>query len=386
MRRALLAVVIAGCGGGDGGPDAHPIGVPGTYTVAGRVQYEDRAPLETGALGEPTLKPARGVQVILIAEDDDAVLAMGTTAEDGAYALTFDGVGGEQLHVTAATTSVAPERPITVMRLDRNIQAFGGVTFAAGIDLTNDITATVESGTAQAFNVFDVLSGVMDHVRATYNPTPFPLAAIWERGSDDGTYYFERTMHLLGDRSDDDGFDDTVILHEAGHYIEDVEGRSDSPGGMHDGSPADPRLAWSEGFATYYALSVWGPPIYMDSNAGGGFAYNIDTQLTKANGGGAIGQNVSEDMVAEILWDLGDAGSPDDDGLAGTHPPVLKIQSLYLKTATLRPVGRSGADLVDALDGFFLGNGLGSCAAIRAIVVTAHTFPYDFAGPGGSCP
>ena len=387
MRHALVIAALAACGGGDSGPDAHPIGVPGTYMVSGSVQYEDQAPLPTGGLGPITPKPVRGALVTVVAEDDGAIIATGITDEAGAYALSFDGVGGEKLHVTAATTSTLPERPVTVSRTDGSVHGFGGLAFEAGIVMTSDVLATVESGTAQAFNTFDVLVGVMDHIRAVYShPTPVPLVAFWQRGSDDGTYYFERAMHLLGDQSDDDGFDDTVILHEAGHYIEEAEGRSDSPGGPHDGSPVDPRLAWSEGFATYYALTVWGEPIYMDSNAGGGFAYNIDTQLTKANGGGVIGQDVSEDMVAEVLWDMGDAGGTDDDPLAGTHGPVLNVQSLYLKTAVLRAVGRPGADLVDALDGFFVAAGLGTCGAMRTIVQTTHTFPYDFAGPGGNCP
>ena len=383
----LLLVLAAACGGDDPGPDAHPIGVPGTYMVSGIVQYEDRAPLPTGGLGPETPKPVRGATVIVVAEDDGAILASGITGEDGSYSLTFDGVGGEKLHVTAATSSILSERSVQVQRLDAATHAFGGAAFEAGIVTTSDVLATVASGTAQAFNVFDVLIGVMDHIRTTFgNPTPLPLVAFWQRGNDQGTFYGANAMYLLGDESDDDGFDDTVILHEAGHYIEDVYGRSDSPGGQHDGSPVDPRLAWSEGFSTYYALSVWGSPIYMDSNAGGGFAFNVDTDLTKANGAGAIGQDVSEDMVAEILWDMGDGGTGDDDPFTGTHTPVLTVQTQYLRSAVLRPVGSPGADLVDGLDGFFVGTGLGGCSAMRSIVVTTHTFPYDFAGPPGSCP
>ncbi len=392
MKRFAL-VLLAACGGGDSGPppDANLVGVAGTYSVAGVVRYEDQPPLESGSLGPISPKPARGVQVAAIAEVGGATLAMGITGDDGSYSLTFDAIGGDAVHILAATSSTLPERPINVQHIDANtgnpgaIHGFGGASFPAGIETVNDVLVTVASGEAGAFNVFDTLVDVMDRIRVTYaHPTPVPLIAFWQVGSDDGTYY-DGSIHLLGAADDDDGFDDTVILHEAGHYIEDVEGRSDSQGGQHDGSPTDPRLAWSEGFATYWAMAVRNIPLYMDSNAGGGWAYNADTELTKAVATGALNQPVSEDMVSEILWDLGDGGASDDDVFTtGEHDPVLKVQGLYLKTAALRQVGTAGVDLVDFLDGWFVTGGLTSCTGTRSIATT-HTYPYDFAGPS-ACP
>jgi hypothetical protein len=209
---------------------------------------------------------------------------------------------------------------------------------------------------------------------------------VWAPNSNDGTYWDGETIHLLGATSDDDGFDDPVILHELGHYVEQTFGRTDSPGGGHAGEPVDPRLAWSEGWSTYFAMSVVGVPVYVDSNADGGFNWNSDTDLTMANPNGPLDQRVSEDLVTQVLWDLGDAGAGDDDGHVGTHGPVLVVQSEYLRTATLRAVGREGVDLVDFLDGWFLAQGLTTCATTKTIVTTTHTFPYDYAGPAGACP
>jgi hypothetical protein len=172
--------------------------------------------------------------------------------------------------------------------------------------------------------------------------------------------------------------DDAVIIHEAGHYIEDVIGRSDSPGGSHDGSPTDPRLAWSEGFATYFAMAVRDVPFYVDSNAAGGWSYNGDVTVTQASGS-QMTQAVSEDMITEILWDLGDAGSADAMRLFALQP--------YLDAAVLRVIPQSGGvDLVDSLDGWFISYGLASCSAMRNIVNTTRAFPYDYGGAGGTCP
>lgn len=387
MRKLALALVATvGCGGEDTPVDAGNIGVPGTYTVSGIVSYEDKPPLDTGELGPVEPRVARGISVALIAEDDDDTLAMGVTGDDGSYTFTFDGVGGELVHVLAVASSLDPGRPVEVRRANGQLHGFGGTTFGAGVETSHDVLITIESGAAGAFNIFDTIVLVMDRVRVVYaTQTPFKLTAIWEVGTDDGTYYVPGEMHLLGEAADDDGFDDTVVIHEAGHWVEDKYGRSDSPGGGHDGSPTDPRLAWSEGFATYFAMAVRGTPFYIDSNADGGWSFNGDTSLTLANPAGALNQRVSEDMVTEILWDMADAGT-DDDPLAGTPDPVTAVQT-YLKSATLRAVpGSGGVDLLDALDGWFVTNGLGSCAAMRTIVNTTHTFPYDYGGTAGPCP
>jgi len=390
MRGWLSAVLaLAACGDNLPAPPDAP-GVFRTYTVGGVVRYEDRAPLAAGAdaaLGDPTPVPARGVSVAVIDDASGSTLATSTTDDTGTYSLAFATFGGEAVHVLASATSTLATRPITVLRLDNRIHGFGGATFGAGVAATQDVLVTIASGEAQAFNVFDQMVIGFDRLQAVYaDPSPPPLKIVWEKGNDDGTYYFEHAIHLLGDVSDDDGFDDTVMLHELGHYVEDVEGRTDSPGGSHDGTPTDPRLAWSEGWATYWALAVRDQPIYMDTNAGGGFNQNADIEVVKANAGGAIGQDVSEDMVAEILWDMGDAPSGDDDPLAGTHDADILVQQQYLKTAVLRNVGSGGADLVDWLDGWFVKDGLTHCTGVKKVVLTDHSFPYDFAGPGGTCP
>ncbi|HPH69197.1 MAG TPA: hypothetical protein PLF40_25765, partial [Kofleriaceae bacterium] len=143
-------------------------------------------------------------------------------------------------------------------------------------------------------------------------------------------------------------------------------------------------------FATYWACSLQNQPIYSDSNASGGFFDNIDTATTRANASNGLTQNVSENMVSQILWDLGDTtsknGADDDMVSNANHLNVGNIQASYLLNANLRNVGTQGVDLVDFLDGWFLKQGLSSCAGVRDIVTTKRLFPYDYAGPGGACP
>lgn len=57
--------------------------------------------------------------------------------------------------------------------------------------------------------------------------------------------------------SDTDHFDDSIILHEYAHFLEDIYGHSQSPGGSHTGNfIIDPRLAWSEGWANFFQAAV----------------------------------------------------------------------------------------------------------------------------------
>ena len=64
---------------------------------------------------------------------------------------------------------------------------------------------------------------------------------------------------VLGNVSskDTDHFDDTVIIHELGHHVEDVCGKIDSPGGTHYGLyRIDPRFAWSEGWGNFFGAHI----------------------------------------------------------------------------------------------------------------------------------
>jgi hypothetical protein len=386
MRHAIVFLLVLGACGSDD-DDLPPNGEPGHFMLTGTVRYEDRPQLASGKLAGATPKLARGVQVTIINEPNNAIVATTVTDDNGVYTVEFDGFTNNKTHVLVSATSTVETRPINVRHAKTEvIHGFGGPTF----DLqsgTQDVLVPESSGVAEAFNIFDNLVDVMDQIPTLFpGRNQLPVTAFWHEGNNDGTYYFDNGLYLLGEASDSDGYDDTVILHEAGHWIEEVIGRSDSPGGDHDGSPTNPTLAWSEGFSTYFSMAITNKPIYGDSNAGGGFSFNADLSNTKANGAGSLSQPVSEDMIAEILWDLADAPGTDDDGVDGTHPQVLEVEAA-LRFATLRGgAGVNGVDLVDYLDNYLRLRGLSKCTGIRALIDVKHTFPYDYPAPNANCP
>jgi hypothetical protein len=93
---------------------------------------------------------------------------------------------------------------------------------------------------------------------------------------------------LLGDVdcSDTDHFDNSVIIHEYGHFLEYAFAKTSSPGGAHNGNfIIDPRLAWSEGWANFIQTAVLGDSNYRDSigntNCGGSSFLGVALDLNR---------------------------------------------------------------------------------------------------------
>lgn len=118
--------------------------------------------------------------------------------------------------------------------------------------------------------------------------------------------------------SDTDHFDDSIILHEYGHFLEDVYGHSESPGGSHNGNfIIDPRLAWSEGWANYFQGAVLTGADAFDSSAiesrmptAKRYHYYVDTYGYKGNSKYGIG----------IAFNLAEVGTNAQYDEVGTHP------------------------------------------------------------------
>jgi hypothetical protein len=135
-------------------------------------------------------------------------------------------------------------------------------------------SAKIEGG---AFHILNLIYKANEFLRSSSgNSTIVPpkVSVYWKMGFNPYNYfgstslvsfYRQGTGELFilgGDQgdvknSDTDHFDDSVVLHEYGHFLEDKYAKSDSPGGSHNGnSIIDPRLAWSEGFANFLQAAV----------------------------------------------------------------------------------------------------------------------------------
>ncbi len=139
-----------------------------------------------------------------------------------------------------------------------------------------------------AFNILKKLYQANAYIRTQISQPSWvaeKVSVYWKAGFNPYSYYGfpssplsfyvsgERKLYILGGlsgdvkTSDTDHFDNSIILHEYGHFLEDVYSKSDSPGGSHNGnSITDPRLAWSEGWGNFIQAAVQGTNYYSDSS------------------------------------------------------------------------------------------------------------------------
>jgi len=227
--------------------------------------------------------------------------------------------------------------------------AISGTVTATGSPTLNLVAKGTGDLKGGAFNILDQILNAQDYLRATTEDCdntfaqcqPFSIAPLvyvyWKKGVSPGIYagvsgpisYYltgQKELYILGgvngdtDVEDMDHFDNSVIIHEYGHFIEDQYSRPDSPGGSHDGdSIIDPRLAWGEGWADFFQAAVTQDPYYRDTYGhvdcvGATCATNasFDEYLDPSGGSyadkpeaGSDGEgNFREFSVARLLWDV----------------------------------------------------------------------------------
>ena len=314
------------------------------YEVRGTFQYRDRPFQLGGFTGTDVDRPIRFAEVDVI-DAANAVLGSGATDANGAFTINI--IDSTVRNVRVRCKTIAPAASTLELRV---LQTGTSAVFAVvsntytnhnpnvNIDFrATPVVATpsVQPSTVNAgdpFNIFDSVVDAFDAVASLRGTRPtLQLTVYWNLGSNNGTYYTSttRSIFLFGLPSDSDGYDDSVILHEVGHYIEDTLAATDNPGGAHSlNGLYDLRLAWSEGVATLFQNVVrqWQglprPEIYVDTSGepGAGHAfisYDVETP--------SVGVPTARNEVAvnAALWDIVDVpgtadGSPgsDDDPLA----------------------------------------------------------------------
>ncbi|MCX7978018.1 MAG: hypothetical protein N2578_03350 [Bdellovibrionaceae bacterium] len=174
-----------------------------------------------------------------------------------------------------------------------------------------------------AFNILFLLARANDALRTATGNSSFVVPHVyvyWKAGFNPYSYYgfpnsplsfyspSERRIFVLGGINgavhnvDTDHFDKSVILHEYAHHLENIYAVSNSPGGSHNGnSIIDPRLAWSEGWATFFQAAVLNTTHYVDTSGfyGDSLENGTGTNIVKFNltelGGSASKDPVDED-------------------------------------------------------------------------------------------
>lgn len=325
------------------------------FTVSGVFRYEDRIFVKDGYTGTAQDLPIRHADVeVVLAQGQGVVLATGSTDADGAYSILVTGQTGQidlysrcrsasdnsaTYHVTVSANEAGTTIHAITTATEENHNTGQDLDF--GTYLIQDGTGT---GVAQAFNIFDNGIDCFDYLASASGIGRYPTAGervrFWWNGTSGptGSYFTGTYIAITSSGSDTDGWSDTVILHESGHWASYNFGNDDNTGGQHfiGDNVQDPRLSYGEGYATFFCgqvrefraprLNPLGNPvdatvsIYADlsfppalpSPGGLGFAYDFETGLF--NTGSPIGQvgTANETNVTSVMWDLVDGtGTPD---------------------------------------------------------------------------
>lgn len=377
LRPAALAVLagmlLSACGGGGGGGGGNP--PPANVTISGRITFS-RIPfdvtLDNGLNPAATVAlPAREVTVQAIDASNQSVLATAVTDGNGNYSVSVP--SNRNLFIRARAemvkTGTAPTWNFSV-RNNANSDALyavdGDAASSGAANGTRDLNAPTGFGTTTYTGVraaapFAILDTVFSAKQLVLGATPgavFPaLSLFWSEQNrptagrfcpDDGdigtSSYIVFSpneldqctvakanpdgIYILGNFSvaggDTDEFDQSVIAHEFGHYLEDRFARSDSIGGLHGrGDLLDLRVAFSEGWGNAFSSMALGDPIYRDSSEGTSFDFQIDMEGDDQLNEGWF----SEGSVEEILWDVFDPANEPGDTVALGFTPIFNVMT-----------------------------------------------------------
>lgn len=360
-----------------------------TSTITGKGQYQYRTHFGSGSSGglgyvEGTARPIRRAEVRVL-DSAGNVAQCAETDANGDFSFSLPQNSNSY---TIQINSRANNSFLKATVFNQpELKEFYSLTTTVVPDATKSVGSVVASATSSstllggAFNILDQLLNANDYLRTQVGTCSFSgcpnftvapkVEVFWRKGFNPGSYYdtgglsfylpgYSR-MFILGgingdtDNSDTDHFDNSVIIHEYGHFLEDQVFKSDSPGGSHNGNKIiDPRLAWSEGWGNFLQAAVQDSGFYIDTigNRDGsttfGFYVGLETgvsgkDLPQAGAGGALGEgNFREFSVSRLLWDAIDTND-DGETISGGFPeiwsPLVQSNGWTKATNAFRSIG-----------------------------------------------
>lgn len=322
---------------------------------------------------------------IMVRDSSGNIVQCGSTSATGNYSLTLpDATSGT--YTVYVNSRVSNSSIANAYVMDYNLTNIH-YSVSTSVDATttstgNNLLASGEGAvTSAAFNILDQVikanEYLAEYVDATHgcgttftDCVPFTSAPMvyiyWKKGVNPYSYYGvdsgssfyigDGKIFILGgkngdvDNMDCDHFDNSVIIHEYGHFLEDALAVSESPGGYHDGNAViDPRLAWSEGFADFLQGAVRADNYYVDSvgnssgTAGGSTILNINLENTTMDNPLAPAEGLFREFsITRLLWDAIDphpengVGGNDNSDTVSNANAMAEIWTVFAGTNGLK--------------------------------------------------
>jgi hypothetical protein len=358
----------------------------GVVTLSGVVRFA-RVPFMAGSpfgldYANPVLQPSRGVVVRVLDATASTQLATGSTDSSGAYSFSLPGNTNVIVQVVARmqrdTSVPLPRWNVRVQNGQAgspytfNSAVFNSSVGTQNVDIPTGIspTGTAIVGQQRSSGAFAILDTIYTAMQAVVNVAPntsFPALYVDWGSQVQGTFFSPsgQFIGLLADLTQDtDEFDQHVVAHEFGHYIENNFSRSDSIGGSHSlGDRLDMRVAFGEGFGYGFAAIVLDNTDSRDSAVTPGgvqFASRFVVEDNPTSGPGGSGCWCSESSVWSLLWDLYDAAPDGSDNISIGFAPIWQVMtgaqkntpamtSIFSFAAALKQILPGDAAGIDAL-------------------------------------
>jgi hypothetical protein len=310
-------------------PAVHP---DGGYDVYGRFMYWDIPISATAGALTPTLVPARQVLIKVMEYDPiwDDYEGSTRTDDDGYFSF----------HISNNDDGLFGGDKETYLKIYPNTPG-AYVTDRSGIDedyvvVTNDHSggSDINFGTlwpnsfSPMFNIADV---ALDGYRYAmqYRSSVKKVQVQYEPGyGEDGSFWSRYWEEIaIADAGGDDAYDDTVILHEYGHFLAQNYSCDESEGGDHNAyKHYSEELAYSEGWANYFSSAVRDNSRYLDWNYDTNtWSANLDWETWNVTG------KTNEGAVAAAMWDIHDPANETHDRLEAGGDEIWDVFDDYME-------------------------------------------------------
>lgn len=332
-------------------------------TITGNGKYYARA-IDSDGLGDPDSGNAIRYAEVVIKDNSGDIIQCGETDANGDFSLNIPSSSSKHtLYIRSRANNDYTKASVLNCPEENDYYEISKTFTPSSSSNIGEVSAPA-TGTllGAAFNILDKIVASNLYLKNQVGSCPFSgcddftvapkVTAYWQKGFNPNNYFGqssglsfylpdESKLFILGgnngdtDYSDTDHFDNSVIIHEYGHFLEDVFSSSDSPGGSHYGNRViDPRLAWSEAWGNFFQAAVLNDPTYIDTagNKDGSTSFIFKTPIEEVSSSCSSSPNQAgcdvptssyeghfrEFAITRFLWDIIDDASETGDDMDGS--------------------------------------------------------------------
>ncbi|MCK5125298.1 MAG: hypothetical protein KAR42_03490 [candidate division Zixibacteria bacterium] len=315
---------------------------PHCFTISNNIIYSGQLLYYEKTASGNYQVPMRNIRVEMFDEDTYWDDSLGVTSTDDSGYFSFDPVENDdgwfddsldiyfKIKAVNETAYYTEEYNGDTLLIQTEVQN----NMASGIHDTTFIADTSSSG---MFFVINAVKDAHDYWDTTASINLNAIQVVYDDHNDTLRSYYQPGLEFIHIENYDsaqlafpDTYDDDIIYHEYGHYIEDMCNFFDGGGGSHGWLDIiNPELAASEGFAHFFSGILRNSEYQINFEPGfynfhsfnlenGEYRFNNIRQFSGNNYG-----HENECAVAGILWDIYDYESTLDDYSTYQWPPNI---------------------------------------------------------------